>query len=58
MAHPLIRVFFAFNQLPEISFRFHRALIFAVLIALLNYVQNPLDGPTTNRVLADFKLAR
>ena len=53
----LLAVFFAFNQLSEISFRFRRALILAVLIALLDNVQNPLDGTAGSRVLANFELA-
>jgi hypothetical protein len=57
MTDLLRAVFFAFNQLSEISFRFGGALIFAVLVALLNNVQNPLDRTTTGGVLANFELA-
>jgi DNA-binding XRE family transcriptional regulator len=53
----LLAVFFAFNQLPEISFRFGWALILAVLIALLNNVQNPFDGAAGSGVLANLELA-
>jgi len=52
----LLAVFFAFNQLPEISFRFGWALIFSVLVALLNNVQNPFDGSAGSGDLANFEL--
>jgi hypothetical protein len=54
----LLAIFFAFNQLSEISLRFRWALILAVLIALLNNVQNPFDGAAGSRLFANFELAR
>jgi len=57
LTRPLDVIFIAFNQLSEISFRVDGTLVLAVLVALLNNVQNPLDGATTHRVLANFELA-
>ena len=57
-ARPLLLLAsFAFNQLSEISFRFGQILVLTVLIVLLDNIQNPLDGATTGRVLANFELA-
>ena len=52
----LLAIFIAFDQLSEVSFCFGGALILAVLIALLNKVQNSHDCATTGRVPANFEL--
>jgi hypothetical protein len=57
LRRPLLAVCFAFNQLSEISFRFDGAFIFAVLVALLNDVQYPLNGTSANRNFSNFELA-
>ena len=54
----LLAIFFAFNSLSEISFRFGQAWILAALVIFLNNVQNPLNGTTESSVLANFELAR
>ena len=53
----LLAIFFAFNSLSEISFRFGQAWILAALVVFLNNVQNPLNGTTESSVLANFELA-
>lgn len=54
--YSLLTTFIAFYQLPEISFRFGDVLIFALLVARLNNVQNSLDCTTASSVLANFEL--
>lgn len=54
---PLLAIFFVCHQLPEIPFTFGAVLVFAVLIALLDNVQDSLNGTTTDSILPNLELA-
>jgi hypothetical protein len=60
-AHPqhneLLANLFAFNHLSKLPLGVSRTLIFAILVALLDGIQNPLDGTTASGALADLELA-
>ena len=45
------------NESPEVSFRFHRVFVLAILIVRLSDIQNPLNGAPGRRPLANFQLA-